>query len=104
MLARIRDIHLPLISVCPINAVNRVEMAAPSQQVPTNPAELEAFLDDLMAEHMEELHIAGAAISIVKDGELFFTKGHGYADVENGTSVDPEQTVFKLALNSKLFT
>ena len=71
---------------------------------PTDPAELEAFLDELMAEHMEELHIAGAAVSVVKDGELFFSKGYGYADLENGTPVDPERTIFKLASQSKSFT
>ena len=43
---------------------------APSQAPgPTDPAELEAFLDDLLAQEMEEFHIAGAAISVVKDGK-----------------------------------
>lgn len=74
-------------------------------QGPTDdPAELEAFLDELMAKDMEEHHIAGAAVAVVKDGELFFAKGYGYADVENGTPVDPEKTLFRLASNSKPFT
>ena len=78
---------------------------APQQQGqgPTDPAELEAFLDQLFAEHMREHHIAGAAISVVKDGELFFAKGYGYADLEAGTPVDPERTGFNLASVSKLF-
>jgi hypothetical protein len=33
---------------------------------PTDHAELEAFLDELMVEHMEELHKAGAAVSASK--------------------------------------
>lgn len=70
----------------------------------TDPAELEAFLDELMARDMEEQHIAGAAVSVVKDGELFFTKGYGYADLENGTPVDPEQTGFLIGSVTKLFT
>ncbi|MGB7093843.1 MAG: serine hydrolase, partial [Anaerolineales bacterium] len=80
--------------------------ASPRQQGggPTDPAELEAFLDDLIEGYLEEHHIAGAAVAVVKDGELFFTKGYGYADLENGTPVDPERTVFKLASNSKPFT
>ena len=45
---------------------------------------------------MEEYHIAGAAVSVVKDGKLFFAKGYGYADLEEGIPVDPEQTVFAL--------
>ena len=80
-------------------------LAAPSQQGdgPTDPAELEAFLDGLMAEHMEELHIAGAAVAVVKDGELFFAKGYGYADLETGTPVDPNQTLFGIGSASKIF-
>src|SRR5687767_1383811 len=45
---------------------------APSQALgPTDPAELEAFLDELLGQEMEEHHIAGAAVSVVKDGKLF---------------------------------
>ena len=78
---------------------------APLQvQGPTDPAELEAFLDDLFAQEMKEYHIAGAAVAVVKDGKLFFTKGYGYADVENKVPVDPEQTLFKVGSVTKLFT
>jgi CubicO group peptidase (beta-lactamase class C family) len=73
-------------------------------QGPTDPAELEAFLDELMAKDMEEHHIAGAAVSVVKDGELFFAKGYGYADLENDIPVDPEQTGFLIGSVTKLFT
>ena len=77
----------------------------PSQgQGPTDPAEMEAFLDELMAKDMEENHIAGAAVSVVKDGKLFFAKGYGYADVENKVPVDPEQTAFAIGSVGKLFT
>src|SRR3990172_4655164 len=70
---------------------------APSQgQGPTDPAELEAFLDELLGRQMEERHIAGAAVSVVKDGKLFFAKGYGYADLKDGIPVDPEQTVFRI--------
>jgi CubicO group peptidase (beta-lactamase class C family) len=73
-------------------------------QGPADPAELEAFLDELIGREMEENHIAGAAVSVVKDGELFFAKGYGYADVEDGIPVDPEQTVFRIGSVTKLFT
>jgi CubicO group peptidase (beta-lactamase class C family) len=79
--------------------------AAPSQrQGPTDPAELESFLDGLLAQEMQEDHIAGAAVAVVKDGQLFFAKGYGYADVENKISIDPEQTIFRIGSLSKLFT
>jgi CubicO group peptidase (beta-lactamase class C family) len=78
---------------------------APSQAPgPTDPAELEAFLDDLLAKDMEEHHIPGAAVSVVKDGKIFFVKGYGYADLENKIPVDVEQTVFAIGSVGKLFT
>ena len=73
-------------------------------QGPTDPAEMEAFLDELFARQMEERHIAGAAIAVVKDGQLFFTKGYGYADLENKIPVDPEQTLFRVGSVGKTFT
>jgi CubicO group peptidase (beta-lactamase class C family) len=78
---------------------------APSQaQGPSDPAEMEVFLDDLFAKGMEENHIAGAAISVVKDGKLFFAKGYGYADIEKGIPVNAEQTVFRIGSIGKTFT
>ncbi|HSM72248.1 MAG TPA: serine hydrolase domain-containing protein [Anaerolineales bacterium] len=79
--------------------------AAPSQeQGPTDAVEMEAFLDELMAKDMEEYHIPGAAVSVVKNGVLFFAKGYGYADLENKIPVDPEQTLFPTGSVGKLFT
>jgi CubicO group peptidase (beta-lactamase class C family) len=79
--------------------------AAPSQQPgPTDPAELEAFLDDLFGKEMAEYHIAGAAVAVVKDGKLFFAKGYGYADLEEGVPVDPAQTIFRIGSVGKVFT
>jgi len=79
--------------------------SAPVQpQGPTDPAEMEAFIDELMAKDMQERHIAGAAIAVVKDGQLFFTKGYGYADLENKIPVDPEKTMFRIGSVGKVFT
>ena len=79
--------------------------AAPSQrQGPTDSRELEAFLDDLIGRQMEEYHIAGAAVSVVKDGKLFFAKGYGYADLEGETHVDPETTMFRIGSVGKTLT
>ena len=86
-------------------ALGRNVPPAPSQgQSLTDPAELEAFLDELFGRQMEEHHIAGAAVSVVKNGKLFFAKGYGYADLENGIPVDPERTIFHIGSNGKVFT
>lgn len=71
---------------------------------PTDLVELEAFLDGIMAAHMETYHIAGATFSLVKDGEIFFAKGYGYADVKNKKPVKAETTLFRPGSVSKLFT
>ncbi len=60
--------------------------------------------DEYMEKVLNEYHIAGCAVSVVKDGRLFFCKGWGYADIKNKTAVDPESTVFQIASVSKLFT
>ena len=87
------------------SASDRHGYTAPSQAPgPTDPAELEAFMDDLFARQMEENHIAGAAVSVVKDGKLFFAKGYGYADLENKIPVDPAQTIFRTGSVGKVFT
>ncbi|RPI82381.1 MAG: class A beta-lactamase-related serine hydrolase [Chloroflexi bacterium] len=69
-----------------------------------DPAELEAFADGVMNALMKRDHVPGAVLVVVKDGSPFFSKGYGYADVENRIPVDPEQTLFRPGSVSKLFT
>ena len=71
---------------------------------PADPAELEAFIDDFMAAQMEPNHVPGVTISVVKDGQVFFAKGYGYADVKNRVPVDPDTTLFDTGSVGKLFT
>jgi CubicO group peptidase (beta-lactamase class C family) len=66
--------------------------------------DLEAFFDGVMAAHLRAQRIAGATVSVVKDGALFFAKGYGHADVEKRIPVDPERTLFRVGSTSKLFT
>jgi CubicO group peptidase (beta-lactamase class C family) len=70
---------------------------------PTDPAELEAFLDGVMKIQLVQHHTAGAVVSVVKDGEIFFLKGYGYADWEAREKVDPERTLFRIGSITKLF-
>ena len=71
---------------------------------PTDPGEMKSFLDDLLNKQLDENHIAGAAVAVVKDGKLFFARGYGYADLENKIPVDPEQTIFRIGSVGKTFT
>jgi CubicO group peptidase (beta-lactamase class C family) len=85
-------------------AANPPQPTAIQTQGPTDPAEFEAFLDAYLAGQMEEHHIPGVVFTMVKDGEVFFTKGYGYADLEKQTSIDPEETVLLNASLAKVFT
>jgi CubicO group peptidase (beta-lactamase class C family) len=65
---------------------------------------MEAFLDDFFEAKMADSHIPGAAIVVVRDGQVFLAKGYGYADLERQTPVDPARTAFRAGSVSKLFT
>ena len=66
--------------------------------------DLEAFFDGVMAAHLKAQRTAGATVSVVKDGEIFFAKGYGHADLEKEIPVDAERTLFRVGSTSKLFT
>jgi CubicO group peptidase (beta-lactamase class C family) len=70
---------------------------------PTDPDELESFLDAYLAQQMDEYHIPGVVITFVKDGEVFLTKGYGYADIESQTLFN-ENTLLTTASLGKAFT
>ncbi|MEJ8777776.1 serine hydrolase [Pseudogracilibacillus sp. ICA-222130] len=68
-------------------------------------SEVETSIDEIMKNYIgENKDIPGAAISIVKDGEIIFEKGYGFADIKKQKSIDPKQTVFEAASISKVYT
>ncbi|MBW2444598.1 MAG: beta-lactamase family protein [Deltaproteobacteria bacterium] len=71
---------------------------------PSDPAELEAFVDGLLPGLMKTHHAPGAVFVMVKDGRVFFSKGYGHADIETRRPIDPETTLFRVASVSKLIT
>jgi CubicO group peptidase (beta-lactamase class C family) len=64
------------------------------------PAEMETFVDGVIA----KLNVPGAAVAVVADGKVYFTKGYGYADLEKNRKVDPATTLFRIGSVTKLFT
>ncbi len=66
--------------------------------------DIEAFLDGVMPSQLQRENIAGATISVVKDGKLIFAKGYGFSDVEKRTPVTADSTLFRPGSISKLFT
>jgi len=71
---------------------------------PTDPKEFETFLNQFFTKQMRDLQIPGLAFVMVKDGEIFFSKGYGYANIERKIPVDLQKTLFRVGSVSKLFT
>jgi CubicO group peptidase (beta-lactamase class C family) len=66
--------------------------------------QLEAFIDGVITTHLRDKHIAGATVSVVKDGKILLAKGYGFSDVKNQVPVDSRTTLFRIGSISKMFT
>lgn len=71
---------------------------------PIDPADLESWLDGFMPYALAQGDLAGAIITVVADGEILFSKGYGYADLETRAAIDPDATLFRPGSISKLIT
>lgn len=65
---------------------------------------LRAFIDGVMRTHLRDKHIAGATISIVKDGKVLLAKGYGFTDEKKQVPVRADSTLFRIGSISKMFT
>lgn len=85
---------------------SKTVIAEPSDRAVGIPdaASLEQFVDGVLAAQFESHHLAGAVVTVVKDGSIVLSKGYGKADLERNVPVDPETTLFRIGSVSKLFT
>jgi CubicO group peptidase (beta-lactamase class C family) len=65
--------------------------------------DLSTFFDGLLPFALGRGDVAGAVVSVVKDGKLVFAKGYGYADLKTLAPPSPETTLFRPGSTSKLF-
>jgi CubicO group peptidase (beta-lactamase class C family) len=65
-------------------------------------SEVEGFIDNYVMQYIGNT-TPGAAVVLVKDGEIIFSKGYGHASIKDGIPVDPAGTVFEYGSISKLF-
>jgi len=77
--------------------------ATPAARALTAP-DVEAWLDGFMPQALDTAEVPGAVVVVVKDGQVLFEKGYGYADYARRTPVDPRLTLFRPGSVSKLFT
>lgn len=59
--------------------------------------------DRTVRQFLNRWQIQGASLAVMKDGNLIYYKGYGYADAENGDSVEVRH-IFRMASVSKLIT
>src|SRR6266446_4953926 len=76
----------------------------PSPRPELTKTDFETLLDALIPSQLRNRNIAGAVVSVGKDGQVLFQKGYGYADFEAKKPVLPDQTLFRPGSISKLFT
>ena len=79
-------------------------LAPPVTALPEDARELEAFIDGVMAAQFRAYDLVGGVVAVVRNGELYFSKGYGYADRESRTPVDPDRSLFRIGSATKLFT
>lgn len=63
---------------------------------------LEEEIDEYVSNYIGQ-STPGASIIVIKDGDIIFSKGYGYANIEKKVIVDPQKTVFEYGSISKLF-
>lgn len=76
------------------------------QQTPAqlSKQDIEAFLDGVVPLQLQRDDIAGAVVVVVKDGQVLFAKGYGFADVKARKPVTVDGTLFRPGSISKTFT
>jgi CubicO group peptidase (beta-lactamase class C family) len=94
-------------AVPPVEAQAPQDTAAPPAPTPTHEltaGDVEAFFDGMVPYALKRGDIAGATLSVVKDGEILFAKGYGFSNLEKRSPVIPDKTLFRPGSVSKLFT
>lgn len=67
-------------------------------------AKAAAWADEQIGGAFDAGQITGAVVSVVKDGEIIFSKGYGYDDVSTNAPASPETTRVRIGSTTKTFT
>ncbi len=59
---------------------------------------------EVLQSYVEEHDIPGMSVSVYRDGEIIWSKGYGYMNVEDQVPVDPSSTLFRIGSVSKTYT
>jgi N-acyl-D-amino-acid deacylase len=88
------------------NVASRADSATATGEVTvttgTANANLASF-DSTVINFMEKRNVPGAALAVVKDGRLVYSRGYGWADIDKRVPAQPT-SLFRIASISKMFT
>src|SRR5262245_62741765 len=62
-----------------------------------------AELDRVALEELKQRNTPGAAVAVIKDGQVIYAKGYGVASIETGAPVTPDM-LFRLGSTTKMLT
>src|SRR6185503_14241857 len=88
----------------PAAPVTTAAASAPAADRPLTADDVEPWLDGYMPYALHSADIAGAVVTVVKDGQVVAARGYGWADIAHRKPVDPDQTLFRPGSVSKLVT
>jgi CubicO group peptidase (beta-lactamase class C family) len=71
---------------------------------PLTADDVEPWLDGYIPYALHSADIAGAVVTVVKDGQVVAARGYGWADIAHRKPVDPNLTLFRPGSVSKLVT
>lgn len=92
----------PATQTAAVDALRPTPKLAPGQPIPV--AELEALVDGVVRQGMNDLHIAGVTVSIVQNDKPVLLKGYGISGINPMRTVDPRKTLFRIGSVSKTMT
>lgn len=78
--------------------------ASASADRPLTTDDVQPWLDGYLPYALHSADIAGAVVTVVKDGQVIAARGYGWADIAHRKPVDPNLTLFRPGSVSKLIT
>ena len=84
--------------LCSMSLFSAQASSAPSLET------IGSYIDGTIESQMVLEDIPAVTVSVVKDGQLLFSKGYGFADLEKRIPVNAEKSLFRIGSTSKLFT
>lgn len=86
-----------------VTFVSQAVSVVAAESVPSK-EDVPNFVDKQMEKDLKKYNIPGAVISIVKDDNILYSNGYGMADISKNKKVDAENSMFRIASTTKLFT